>query len=71
MAFLCSFSALISAALIWMGLFLWLLESSDGRLNVAAQLISPEGALGWVLYVALSIAIFVPLARKYVWRRHD
>ena len=69
MAFLCSFSALIAAGLIWMGIFIWLLESDDSRLNAAAGWISPEGVFGWILYLVLSVAIFVPLALRYLRRR--
>ena len=65
MAFLLSFTSLILAGLVWMGLFLWLGATNNASLNAAAEWISPDGIAGWIIYVALAIAFFLILVR---WR---
>jgi hypothetical protein len=63
MAFLLSFSALILASLIWMGLFVWLSGAESTSLNLVAAWLSPEGIPGWIFYLVLVVVCFLVLVR--------
>ena len=54
MAFLSTFVGILIAGIAWAALFLGLLESDDVRLERFSQWFSPDSALGWILFVALS-----------------
>jgi hypothetical protein len=71
MAFLVTFSALLIAGIVWMGLFMWLDGANSAPLNVAAAWLSPDGVLGWLFYLALAFACFWPLAQwKHIFEKH-
>ena len=55
MAFLCTFSGMMAAGLIWMGLFAAFGEAHIAVLNTIAEWLSPMGVLGWAFFVALSV----------------
>src|SRR6266496_5545397 len=63
MAFLLSFTSLTVAGIVWMGLFVWLGAANNASLNAAAEWLSPEGIVGWTVYLALAIASFLALVR--------
>jgi len=66
LAFLTTFSVLLGAGAVWMGLFVWLVDADSARLNVIAGWISPERISGWVFYFLLSIVFFVPVAKRFL-----
>jgi hypothetical protein len=63
MAFLCTFSGMLIAGVVWMGLFLGLHDSSSRELQTLVDWISPENATGWVVYGALCIAFCLLMFR--------
>ena len=65
MAFLLSFSALLLASLIWMGLFVWLDGADSAALNASAAWLSPDSVSGWVFYLVLIVVCFWAIVR---WR---
>ena len=71
LAFLVTFSVLLGASAIWMGLFAWLVEADSASLNAIAQWISPEQISGWVFYLLLSIVCFVPVAKRFLGRARE
>jgi hypothetical protein len=66
LAFLITFSVLLVDGLVWMGLFVLADEADDATLNAIAGWLSPQHVSGWILYAALCIACYVPLARRYL-----
>lgn len=54
-----------------MALFVWLLEADSATLNGVAEWISPEAISGWVFYLLLSIACFIPVARRFLARTRE
>lgn len=66
LAFLITFSVLLGVGLLWMGLFMWLAEADSAALNAIADWLSPQNISGWVFYVVLSLACFLPMARRYL-----
>ena len=65
MAFLRTFSALIVAGLIWIGLFVELDQSARPAWNALAAWISPLSVLGWVFYLVLTVGCFL-LALRFI-----
>ena len=55
MAFLCTFSGMMAAGLIWMALFVAFGEAHIAMLNTLAGWLSPMGILGWAFFVVLSV----------------
>lgn len=70
-AFLVTFCVLLGAGAVWMALFVWLLEADSATLNGVAEWISPEAISGWVFYLLLSIACFIPVARRFLARTRE
>jgi hypothetical protein len=66
LAFLITFSVLLGVGLFWMGLFTWFSEADNAALNAIADWLSPERVSGWMFYLLVSLACFVPLARRYI-----
>lgn len=71
LAFLVTFCVLLGAGAVWMGLFVWLLEADSATLNAVAEWVSPEAISGWVFYLLLSIACFIPVARRFLARTRE
>jgi hypothetical protein len=71
LAFLITFSVLLGVGLFWMGLFTWFSETDSAVLNAVADWLSPERVSGWMFYLLISFACFVPLARRYVMKTRD
>jgi hypothetical protein len=71
LAFLITFSVLLGVGLFWMGLFAWLTDADSAALNAIADWLSPERASGWVFYLLVSLACFLPLARRYIRKARD
>jgi len=63
LAFLRTFTALLVAATIWLGLFAAFDEADSPLLNAIAQWLSPLTVLGWLIYLVLCVVCFV-----LVWR---
>ena len=63
MAFLRTFTALLVAAAIWLGVFAAFEEAHSPLLNVIARWLSPLTVLGWLIYLILCVVCFV-----FVWR---
>lgn len=63
-AFLCTFTAMIVAGLIWMSLFVAFIESRVELLNTFGAWISPMTIMGWVLFAVLCVVCFL-LARRF------
>ena len=66
MAFLITFSVLLGGAVIWLGLFAWLIELHNEMLRTIAEWISPERISGWIFYLAICAIGFVPIARRFL-----
>lgn len=71
MAFLITFSVLLGVGLFWMGLFTWFSEADSAPLNTVAEWLSPERFSGWMFYLFVSLACFLPLARRYITKTRD
>ena len=67
MAFLRTFTALITASLIWMTLFIGFGEARNSVLNSLAVWLSPMNIFGWLFYFALCFACFL-LAQRFIGR---
>ena len=65
-AFLITFSVLLIDGLVWMGLFVLADQADDPTLNAIAGWLSPQHVPGWIFYLALCAACFVPLARRFL-----
>ena len=70
MAFLITFSVLLGVGLLWMGLFMWLGEADSAALNAIADWLSPQSVSGWIFYILLSSACFLPF-RRYLNKGSD
>jgi hypothetical protein len=70
-AFLITFSVLMVDGLVWMGLFLWTSEADSAAANAIAEWLSPQRVSGWIFYLALCVACYVPLARRFLRARDD
>ena len=66
MAFLITFSVLLGDGLVWMGLFAWADQADSATLNAIAEWLSPQHVSGWIFYLALCAACYVPLARRFL-----
>lgn len=66
LAFLVTFSILLGAGAVWMGLFVWLLEADSATLNAVADWISPERISGWAFYLLVSAICFVLFAKRFI-----
>lgn len=56
MAFLCTFSGMMAAGLLWMALFVGFGEFHNAVLNTIAEWLSPMGVVGWAFFAVLSVA---------------
>ena len=56
MAFLCTFTGLMVAGAIWMGIWIALGDADSPTLTTIADCLSPMAVGGWCLYVVLSVA---------------
>ena len=54
MAFLCTFSGMMAAGLVWMGLFVGFREAHNAILNMIAEWLSPMSVMGWAFFIFLS-----------------
>ena len=54
MAFLCTFSGLLAAGVIWMALFVEFGDAASPTLKSLAVWLSPMEISGWCFYLALS-----------------
>ena len=70
LAFLITFSALLGVGLLWMGLFMWFGEADSATLNAIADWLSPQSLSGWIFYILLSSACFLPF-RRYLNKGSD
>ena len=48
MAFLITFSVLLSSGILWMALFVWFREIDSTTLDAIAEWLSPERVSGWI-----------------------
>lgn len=65
-AFLCTFTAMTAAGMIWMILFVALGESRIELLNTIGAWISPTTIMGWLLFAVLCVACFLLARRVFV-----
>jgi hypothetical protein len=56
MAFLCTFSGMLAAGVIWIAIFVELGDATSPALNSAAVWLSPTNPGGWGFFVLLSAA---------------
>jgi len=71
LAFLITFTVLLVDGLLWMGLFVLADEADSPALNAVAQWLSPQHVSGWIFYLALCVACYVPLAKRFLRSRSD
>jgi ABC-type nickel/cobalt efflux system permease component RcnA len=64
MAFVVTFSALLIAGVVWMGLFMALRDANSALLRAAAQWLSPDLVSGWFFYFAFAFWCFWRLAQR-------
>jgi hypothetical protein len=55
MAFLCTFTGMLLAGMIWMALFIGLSDASNRFLVFAEEWLSPEAISGWLFYLCLCV----------------